>query len=78
MDSLSLDNDPNVIFFRRLRRQTARTAVRRIEDFKNDRIIPHIVREEAREGNFVRYMHTHDANFHEMYGSMGGDGEPRG
>jgi hypothetical protein len=52
-------------------------AVRRIEDFKNDRIIPHIVQEEAREGNFVRYMHIHDANFHEMYGSMG-VGEPRG
>ncbi len=67
--------DPNVIFFVG-GRSRLRVAVRRIEDFKNDRIIPHIVQEEVREGNFVRYLHSHDANFHELYGSMG-DGEPR-
>ena len=77
-DSLS-DDGPDAMFFSSAGGGggATRAAVRRIEDFKNDRIIPHIVREEAREGNFVRYMHMHDANFHEMYVSTG-DVEPRG
>jgi hypothetical protein len=43
--------------------------VRRIEEFKNERIIPHIVREEAREGNFMHYMYSHEIHFNEMYGN---------
>jgi hypothetical protein len=35
-------------------------AVQRIEDFKNEKIIPHIVREEALEGNFVKYLYAQD------------------
>eukprot|EP00581_Thalassiosira_minuscula_P019314 CAMPEP_0183712652 /NCGR_PEP_ID=MMETSP0737-20130205/7725_1 /TAXON_ID=385413 /ORGANISM="Thalassiosira miniscula, Strain CCMP1093" /LENGTH=598 /DNA_ID=CAMNT_0025941307 /DNA_START=192 /DNA_END=1988 /DNA_ORIENTATION=- len=33
-------------------------AVRRIEEFKNDKIIPHIVQEEAAEGNFLKYVYA--------------------
>jgi hypothetical protein len=51
-------------------------AVRRIEEFKNEKIIPHIVREEAEEGNFMQYIYSHDANFHETYSLMGS--EPKG
>ena len=35
-------------------------TVRRIEEFKNEKIIPHIVREEALEGNFVKYLYAQD------------------
>ena len=42
--------------------------VRRIEDFKNEKIIPHIVREEALEGNFVKYLYAQDVLYaHEIY-----------
>ncbi|KAL3816861.1 hypothetical protein ACHAXA_005139 [Cyclostephanos tholiformis] len=51
-------------------------AVRRIEEFKNERIIPHIVREEVREGNFMHYMYSHESHFDEMYSSMG-EREPK-
>ncbi len=47
--------------------------MRRIEEFKNERIIPHIVQEEAREGNFMHYMHSHEIHFDEMYKSLSGD-----
>jgi len=55
-------------------------AVRRIEEFKNEKIIPHIVSEEVKEGNFIQYMYSHHANFHEMYGLIGrvGDETRRG
>ncbi|KAL7428854.1 hypothetical protein ACHAXH_001830 [Discostella pseudostelligera] len=52
-------------------------AVARIEEFKNDKIIPHIVQEEMNEGNFLRYLHMHDRLFHEMYCSMDGDDDNR-
>lgn len=35
-------------------------AVRRIEEFKNEKIIPHIVQEEAAEGNFLQYLYAQD------------------
>ena len=36
------------------------STVRRIEDFKHQKIIPHIVQEEALEGNFVKYLYAQD------------------
>ncbi|KAL3765808.1 hypothetical protein ACHAWU_002603 [Discostella pseudostelligera] len=48
-------------------------AVARIEEFKNEKIIPHIVQEEMNEGNFLRYIHMHDRLFHEMYCPMDGN-----
>mmetsp|Transcript_13954 Transcript_13954/g.28451 ORF Transcript_13954/g.28451 Transcript_13954/m.28451 type:complete len:619 (+) Transcript_13954:130-1986(+) len=43
-------------------------AVRRIEEFKNQKIIPHIVREEALEGNFVKYLYAQDVLYaQELY-----------
>jgi len=43
-------------------------AVRRIEAFKHEKIVPHIVREEAREGNFLKYVHAHSVRYHdELY-----------
>ena len=42
--------------------------MRRIEAFKREKIIPHIVREEAREGNFLKYAYAHSVLYHdEMY-----------
>merc|ERR1711957_920041 len=38
-------------------------AVRRVEEFKNEKIIPHIIREEVLEGNFLKYIYTHDVLF---------------
>lgn len=34
--------------------------MQRIEEFKNEKIIPHIVQEEADEGNFLRYLYAQD------------------
>ena len=34
--------------------------VRRIEEFKNEKIIPHIVQEEVIEGNFLQYLYAQD------------------
>jgi hypothetical protein len=34
--------------------------VKRIEEFKHDKIIPHIVKEEANEGNFLKYLYCQD------------------
>merc|ERR1719401_624249 len=46
-------------------------AVRRIEEFKNEKIIPHIIQEEAFEGNFLKYIYAHCITYHsEMYSSM--------
>jgi tRNA pseudouridine(38-40) synthase len=50
-------------------------AVRRIEEFKNEKIIPHIVKEEVKEGNFIQYMYSHHVNFHDMYSLIGGVGD---
>eukprot|EP00571_Detonula_confervacea_P010992 CAMPEP_0172304134 /NCGR_PEP_ID=MMETSP1058-20130122/5580_1 /TAXON_ID=83371 /ORGANISM="Detonula confervacea, Strain CCMP 353" /LENGTH=590 /DNA_ID=CAMNT_0013015237 /DNA_START=177 /DNA_END=1949 /DNA_ORIENTATION=+ len=36
------------------------SAVRRIEEFKNEKIIPHIVQEEEKEGNFFQYLYAQD------------------
>ena len=36
------------------------SAVRRIEEFKNEKVIPHIVKEEADEGNFLQYLYQQD------------------
>lgn len=33
-------------------------AVGRIEEFKNEKIVPHIVKEEAEEGNFLKYVYA--------------------
>ena len=43
----------------------ARSSVRRIEEFKNEKIIPHIVEEEAKEGNFVKYVYGQDVLYAE-------------
>lgn len=37
-----------------------RSSVKRIEEFKNDKIIPHIVHEEINEGNFLKYLFAQD------------------
>ena len=42
-------------------------AVQRTEKLKNDTIIPHIVKEETEEGNFVKYLYTHDVLFNDTY-----------
>lgn len=43
-------------------------AVKRIEEFKNDKIIPHIVEEEAKEGNFLKYLYCQDVlHAHDIY-----------
>jgi len=43
-------------------------AVQRIEEFKNGKIIPHIVQEEAAEGNFLRYLYAQDVLYsHQTY-----------
>ncbi|KAL3801490.1 hypothetical protein HJC23_000928 [Cyclotella cryptica] len=43
-------------------------AVKRIEEFKNDKIIPHIVKEEANEGNFLKYLYCQDVlHAHDIY-----------
>lgn len=42
-------------------------AVKRTENLKNDTIIPHIVKEETEEGNFVKYLYTHDVLFNDTY-----------
>lgn len=34
--------------------------VHRIEDFKREKIIPHIVQEEASDGNFLKYLFAQD------------------
>ena len=34
--------------------------MQRIEEFKNEKIVPHIVQEEASEGNFLRYLYAQD------------------
>jgi len=46
-------------------------AVRRIEEFKNEKIIPHIIREEAAEGNFLNYLFSQDVLCkHHIYGAI--------
>ncbi len=46
-------------------------AVRRIEEFKNEKIIPHIVKEELRDGNFLQYLYTQDVLYaDEVYSLM--------
>ena len=42
-------------------------AVQRTEKLKNDTIIPHIVKEETEEGNFIKYLYTHDVLFNDTY-----------
>lgn len=45
--------------------------VKRIEEFKNEKIIPHIVDEEAREGNFLKYLYCQDVLYvSDMYGTL--------
>ena len=45
--------------------------VKRIEEFKNEKIIPHIVDEEAREGNFLKYLYCQDVLYvSHMYGTL--------
>jgi hypothetical protein len=47
--------------------------VKRIEEFKNEKIIPHIVKEEASEGNFLKYLYSQDVLYaHEMYSTVDG------
>ena len=48
------------------------TTVRRIEEFKNEKIIPHIVQEEATEGNFLKYIYAQDVvvSEHQKYGPI--------
>jgi tRNA pseudouridine38-40 synthase len=55
--------------------QTPNPAVRRIEEFKNEKIIPHIVLEEMKEGNFIQYMYSHHVNFNDMYSLIEGVGD---
>lgn len=51
-------------------------VVRRVEEFKNEKIIPHIVREEAKEGNFLKYIFSQDVLYaKEVYSVLGKDGE---
>lgn len=46
-------------------------AVKRIEEFKNDKILPHIVKEETREGNFLKYLYCQDVLYaHDMYNEL--------
>ena len=46
-------------------------AVKRIEEFKNNKILPHIVKEEAREGNFLKYLYCQDVlHAHDMYNEL--------
>lgn len=43
-------------------------TVRRIEEFKNEKIIPHIVKEEMEEGNFLKYIFAQDVLYkNEIY-----------
>ncbi|KAL7528047.1 hypothetical protein ACHAXR_002240 [Thalassiosira sp. AJA248-18] len=52
-------------------------AVRRIEEFKNESIIPHIVQEEAREGNFLKYIYAQDVLYsHHIYGLIDDEDKP--
>jgi len=49
-------------------------VVSRIEDFKNQKIIPHIVREEALEGNFIKYLYAQDVLYaKEVYSPIEND-----
>ena len=51
-------------------------TVRRIEEFKNQKIIPHIVQEEALEGNFVKYLYAQDVLYaQEIYSLIEDDKE---
>ena len=44
------------------------SKVKRIEQFKNEKIIPHIVEEEAKEGNFLKYLYCQDVLYaRDMY-----------
>lgn len=43
-------------------------TVRRIEEFKSEKIIPHIVKEEMEEGNFLKYIFAQDVLYkNEIY-----------
>ena len=52
-------------------------AVRRIEEFKNEKIIPHIVQEEEKDMNFVKYLYAQDVLYaHQVYGLIDDEVKP--
>ena len=53
-------------------------VVIRIEEFKNEKIIPHIVKEEANEGNFLKYLYCQDVLYAgDMYDESDGQVQDR-
>ncbi len=49
-----------------------RASVKRIEEFKNEKIIPHIMHEEQNEGNFLKYLFAQDILYEgEIYSLLG-------
>lgn len=52
-------------------------SVRRIEEFKNEKIIPHIIREEAEEGNFLKYLFAQDVLCKDQTYSLIEDGDKK-
>ena len=53
--------------------------MQRIEEFKNEKIVPHIVQEEASEGNFLRYLYAQDVLYKdEIYTDRVGVAAERG
>lgn len=45
------------------------SKVCRIEEFKNEKILPHIAQEEALEGNFLKYIYAQDVLYsNKIYG----------